>query len=190
MLSLREEPAGRRRSAYVGRPRIESDRLVLRAFESTDAEAIYRGVNDYDVVKNLARAPWPYRLGDAEDYVAHVQVLDPAVSQPFAVVHREHGLIGAAGFHGEANEPFPTFGYWIARPHWNQGYGSEAAAMALVWAGEDWGKRAVHASHFLENVASGRALIKAGMLYTGVVEPAPSLSRGHNVLARKMIWLA
>jgi RimJ/RimL family protein N-acetyltransferase len=170
--------------------RIETDRLVLRTPRDGDAAAIYQGINDFDVVRMLTRAPWPYRHEDAEAFIARCGTADPARDRPLAIEHREHGVIGITGFHTADGEPFPEVGYWLARDHWGHGYASEAAAAALGWAREGWGKRAVAAGHFVENAASGRVLVKAGMLYTGVVEPQHSLARGEAVPSRKMIWLA
>jgi len=169
--------------------RIETDRLVLRPPGSGDAASIYEGINDFDVVRMLARAPWPYTLEDAEAFLVRVAGGDPATERPMSIIHRDHGLIGVCGFHSDDGEPFPELGYWLARSHWGRGYASEAATAALRWARDEWGKRVVRASHFIENAASGRVLIKAGMLYTGVVEPMHSVARGEAAPARKLIWL-
>ena len=131
--------------------RIETDRLVLRTPRPADAAAIYQGINDFDVVRMLARAPWPYRPEDADAFVARCGAADPARDRPLAIEHRQHGVIGMTGFNSEEGEPFPDFGYWIARDHWGQGYATEAANAALVWAREGWGRRAVRAGHFVEN---------------------------------------
>jgi RimJ/RimL family protein N-acetyltransferase len=170
--------------------RIETDRLVLRPVQAGDAAAIHAGINDYAIVSMLANAPWPYGPEDAEAFVASMEMRDRAREQPLAIEHRREGLIGVTGFHASKDEAFPELGYWVARDHWGQGYASEAASAALIWAQEGWGKRAVRASHFVENRASARVLVKAGMLYTGVVAPLYSKARGEAVPSRKMIWLA
>jgi RimJ/RimL family protein N-acetyltransferase len=170
--------------------RIETDRLILRAPGPGDAKAIYQGINDFDVVSMLSRAPWPYRLEDAETFLARIPERDPATERPLSIIHRVHGLIGGCGFHSDAGTPFPELGYWLAKAHWGRGYASEATVAALKWARDGWGKRAIRASHFVENPASGRVLIKAGMLYTGVVEPLHCAARGEDMPARKLIWLA
>jgi len=170
--------------------RIETDRLVLRTPELGDAAAIYQGINDFDVVRMLSRAPWPYLPDHADAYVARCQTADPSRDRPLAIVHREHGLIGMTGFHSDEGELFPEVGYWLARDHWGQGYATEAANAALLWAREGWGRRAIRAGHFVENQASGRVLVKAGMLYTGVVMPRQCEARGEAVPSREMIWLA
>jgi len=169
---------------------IETDRLILRTPRPGDALAIYQGISDFDVVRMLSRAPWPYRVADAEDFLARLDGRDPSKERPMAIVHRKHGLIGGCGFHSDDDAPFPELGYWVARAHWGQGYASEAAAAALSWAGEGWGKRAVRAAHFVENPASGRVLIKVGMLYTGVVEALQCVARGADLPARRLTWLA
>jgi RimJ/RimL family protein N-acetyltransferase len=170
--------------------RIETDRLILRPPRPEDAKAIHAGIADFDVVRMLANAPWPYRLEDAERWLATHPAKDPAREQPLAIEHRQHGLIGMSSFHATSGDPFPEIGYWVARAHWGQGYASEATSAALVWAHEGWGKRAVRSGHFVENAASGRVLVKAGMLYTGEVSPTFCEARGEAVPSRKMIWLA
>ncbi len=169
---------------------IRTDRLVLRAPRPGDAAAIYQGINDFDIVRMLGNAPWPYLPSHADEYVALCAARDPATHRPLAIEHREHGVIGMTGFYPAEAAPFPEIGYWLARPHWGAGYATEAINAALVWAHEGWGKRAVAANHFLENDASGRVLVKAGMLYTGVVRPVHCLARGEAVPSREMIWLA
>lgn len=169
---------------------ITTDRLTIRPPTPGDASAIFHGLNDYEVVKNLGRAPWPYRPEDAESFVARAPLRDPAKERPLSIFHRQHGLIGGTGFHAGEGEPFSEAGIWLARPHWGKGYASEALSAVLGWASGAWGKRAIRAGHFVENEASGRALSRAGMLYTGGVEPLHCLARGEHLPARKMIWLA
>ncbi len=170
--------------------RIETDRLILRPPQPGDEAAIYKGIADYDVVRMLARAPWPYLPEHAEQYVARTATRDPAHDRPLAIVHRTHGLIGMSGLHSNEGERLPEIGYWLARDHWGHGYATEATSAALVWARDGWGKRAVTSGHFVENAVSGRVLVKCGMLYTGVVAPQHCEARAEPVPSRKMIWLA
>jgi len=176
--------------SYQIEARIETERLILRPPRISDAERIAELIADYDIVKMLARAPWPYTVQDARAFVSRVGDLDPAFDRPLTIEHREHGVIGSTGFHTTAESLFPEVGYWIARDHWGQGYATEATTAALGWARDVWGKRAVASGHFADNAASARVLDKAGFLYTGDVVARESLARGALAATRMMIWLA
>lgn len=45
-----------------------TQRLFLRPVFPEDWEAIFVGIADEGVVRNLARAPWPYRADDARHF--------------------------------------------------------------------------------------------------------------------------
>ena len=118
-----------------------------------------------------------------------MQRLDAAREAVFAIEHRDHGLVGVLGFHGQS--PLgPEIGYWLGRPFWGQGLATEAATAALTWAREQWRRRVVVSGHFADNPASGRVLEKAGFLYTGEVQPRHSRARGRPAATRMMVWLA
>ena len=171
-------------------PRIETDRLILRPPRAEDAPRIAEQIGDYDVVRMLSRVPWPYRLEDADAYLATIEARDVSRDQPLAIEHRQHGLIGMSGFHTPPGALYPEVGYWLGREHWGQGYATETTTHALIWAHRDWGKRAIGSGHFVENETSGRVLIKCGFLYTGEVAPRLALARGEDALTRMMVWLA
>ena len=167
------------------RPAIGTDRLILRGPVMADAPAIAELANDLSVAGMVARMPYPYRLADAEAFLGR----EPAPgSVEFAVEHRQFGLIGMLGF--DVRKGRPQVGYWLGRPFWGRGYATEALTAALRWARADWRRNVVWAGHFADNKASGQVLVKAGFLYTGVVEPRHCLARGEAVATRMMVWLA
>ena len=47
-----------------------TERLLLRPGWAEDAPELARAIADEQVVRNLATAPWPYRLEDAEAFLA------------------------------------------------------------------------------------------------------------------------
>lgn len=156
-----------------------SERLLLRPIWPEDWQALLAGIADEGVVRNLARAPWPYREQDARDFAAlpaeplHPRFLITRAADAEAVGCIGLGPAGDAANDGEALE----LGYWIARPHWGQGYATEAGAAVLEMAAT-LGHRELAASHFLDNPASGRVLRKLGFEPTGRVEPRWSCGRG------------
>ena len=54
-----------------------TERLLLRPGWAEDAPALARAIADETVVRNLATAPWPYSLEDAEAFLASPR--DPAM---------------------------------------------------------------------------------------------------------------
>jgi RimJ/RimL family protein N-acetyltransferase len=154
-----------------------TDRLLLRPGWPEDAQDLYRAVADEGIVRNLASAPWPYGLADAEAFLA----TERGPSEPsFLIFRRTDGapqLIGTIGL-GRRPDGELEFGYWIARDHWGRGYATEAGEAVLAMARHGLGIGKLHAGHFLDNPASGRVLEKLGFSPTGVTLPRYSAGRG------------
>jgi len=151
-----------------------TERLFLRPAWPEDWAAVLGGIADEDVVKNLARAPWPYGPAEARDFVSRGQ--DPCRPSFLLVRTADGRAIGGAGL-GE-HEGQPELGYWIARPSWGQGYATEAGGGVLEIA-RLLGHERVYAGHFTDNPASGRVLRKLGFVPTGQVTARMSCARGH-----------
>ena len=132
-----------------------TERLLLRPGWAEDAPALYQAIADERIVRNLASAPWAYRLADAEAFLATER--DPSLPA-FLIFRRTCAapeLAGSVGF-GRRPDGQVEFGYWIARKHWGKGYATEAGRAALDAARDSLRLSLVHGSHFLDNPASGR----------------------------------
>jgi RimJ/RimL family protein N-acetyltransferase len=157
-------------------------RLLLRPGFPEDAPAVAAAMSEKRVVRNLANAPWPYTIRDAEAFLA--QPKDPVLPS-FLIVERTGGaplLVGACGL---ARRPSGAveLGYWIARPHWGRGLATESCR-ALVDIARTLRLPALEAGHFIDNPASGRVLEKLGFRPTGLIAPRLSCARGEQVPAR------
>lgn len=154
---------------------IRSERLFLRPGWPEEWEDLLALINDEEVVRNLASAPWPYTADDARAFAARSQerlLPNFFVTLPGADGARLVGNVGLSLVDGEV-----SLGYWIGRPFWGQGYATEAAR-ALLSLAKALGHRRVVASHFVDNPASGRVLRKLGFCPTGEVTDRYSLGRG------------
>lgn len=160
-----------------------TERLLLRPGWLEDAPALFEGIRDEGIVRNLASAPWPYTLADAESFLR----TEREPGEPcFLIFLRTAGdplLVGTVGF-GRRPSGETEFGYWIARPHWGRGYATEAGRAALDHAREGLRIPRVSAGHFTDNPASGRVLEKLGFRPTGVVAPRYSAGRGEAAPCR------
>ncbi len=155
-----------------------TERLLLRPSWPEDAHELYRAIADKGIVRNLARAPWPYTEDEAERFAA----LEHSETYPtFLLMQRTDGaprLVGACGLGERDGEA--ELGYWISRPYWGLGYASEAAK-AVVAVAKAIGHERLIAGHFTDNPASGHVLRKLRFSPTGKTELRYSLGRGQPV---------
>ncbi len=154
-------------------------RLLLRPGWMEDDVALTLAINDPAILRNLSRAPAPYGLNDAQDFLALPQ--HPRMPRLLAFT-RTHGaprLIGGCGVHLN-EEGAPELGYWIARPYWGLGFATEAARAVLGMARAN-GVTDIRAAHFIDNPASGNVLRKLGFRFTGQVERRHSRGRSATV---------
>ena len=159
-----------------------TERLLLRPGWAEDAPALAQAIADEAIVRNLATAPWPFALRDAEAFLAAPR--DP-VYPSFLIFERTAAapaLVGACGL-GRRPSGAVELGYWIARDSWNQGFATEAGR-ALLDIAEALGLPQLEASFFIDNPASGRVLEKLGFAPTGLSAPRYSCARGQDAVAR------
>jgi RimJ/RimL family protein N-acetyltransferase len=168
-----------------------SARLLLRPIWPEDWRGVHRGIADEGVVRNLARAPWPYSEEDARRFAEREE--NPKYPRFLVTRAADAQILGCVGFneasptdHAEASggrdAPAVELGYWIARLFWGQGFATEAGAAALAVA-RALGHRHAVASHFLDNPASGRVLAKLGFEPTGRIVMHASCGRGEEAPA-------
>ncbi len=157
-----------------------SERLLLRPIWPEDWQGVHTGIADQGIVRNLARAPWPYSEEDAREFTA--LPIDPMYPRFLVTRARDATVVGCIGIDlppAEDGEGAGTIevGYWIARPYWGQGYATEAGRAVLSVA-RMLGYSRVIGSHFLDNPASGKVLRKLGFEATGRVVERHSCGRG------------
>ena len=159
-------------------------RLLLRPGFPEDAPALAAAIADEAIARNLANVPWPYRMRDAEAFLASPR--DPVLPS-LLIFERTDGapqLAGCCGL-GRRSSGAVEMGYWIARPYWGRGYATESCA-ALIDIARTLGLPRLEGSHFVDNPASARVLEKLGFEPVGIIAPRLSCARGAEVPARLM----
>lgn len=113
-------------------PTLESERLILRPFELSDASKVqcYAGSRE---VAELATIPHPYPDGMAEDWIrSHEQMYADRQRLTLAIEEKESGrFIGAMTLHLELDHDRAEIGYWVGSPYWGNGFCTEAGSASL-----------------------------------------------------------
>ncbi|MEO0448813.1 MAG: GNAT family N-acetyltransferase [Pseudomonadota bacterium] len=149
---------------------LRTQRLILRPPLPNDVRQIAERIGQKDVAWNLGRAPFPYQIADAEEWLERVPkgwVEDTAYV--FLLTRPEEGVMGCVGLDLKPMDVW-EIGYWLAKPWWGQGYITEATQAVMTWAEETMTIRQFASGHFTDNPASGRVLEKLGFKAVGEVE--------------------
>lgn len=156
-------------------PRIETQRLILRPLAPSDAPAIQRHFNNWNVIKTLAMVvPWPYPEDGAESFIKREldKIAAGEESYQWVLVLRagDGEAIGNINFRPRADGRKGNRGFWLAEPYWNCGLMTEAIAAVNDFAFLTLGLDHFHVCNAPSNVASRRVKQKTGAEFVGFVE--------------------
>ena len=140
---------------------MKSNRLSYRTLDYSDAARITELAGDWDVARMTARIPYPYSLTQAHHWIGSLED-----GEFVRVVELDGKLIGAVGYNPNADGSL-EIGYWIGRPWWGNGYGTEAAEALMNYCFTELGVARLTCCHFVDNVASARIIKKLGFRLMG-----------------------
>lgn len=145
---------------------IETKRLILRAFESTekDIAALYEILADEEVNTYLPWFPLKSQKEVLDFYHERIakRNCSPEEGFYFAICFKEENRpIGYVTVSGEGNH---DFGYGVRKDFWNQGVTTEAAAAVIDFL-RNQGWSYITATHDINNPASGAVMKKLGLTY-------------------------
>ena len=152
-------------------PTLRTPRLSLRPFHPGDAPRVRELAGDFEIADGTLTIPHPYPEGAAESWIA---TLGPAWERGESVVmamvpHGESLPAGAVGLEISRAHRRGELGYWVGRPFWGRGLGTEAARAVAALALGELGLQRVTAHHLSRNPASGAVMRKLGMRHEGTL---------------------
>lgn len=150
---------------------IITDRLVLRLFQESDAPAVTRMCNNYNLYKSTLNLPYPYSIEDALGWIAlHQENYKSDRFYEFAVTDKESGeLYGAVALSNNQKFSNGEIAYWIGEEFWGKGFATEAAQAVVDFAFRVKAYHKVYARYFISNPASGKVMQKLGMKEEGIL---------------------
>ena len=154
---------------------IVTERLILRPWQESDAESLYK----------YARDP---AIGPIAGWPPHTSVEDSLN------VIRSAGIMSGEGLHSaEMKADEGEIGYWIGRPYWGQGLIPEAVRCLLQRCFEDLGMSAVWCGYYDGNTKSRRVMDKCGFRFhhteEGNTSPLGDIRTEHFMRITKEEWL-
>jgi hypothetical protein len=162
-------PLAKKMLAITSFPRMElqTERLLLRPWNDSDAEDLYEYAKDQRVGPI---AGWPAHTSEENSR----EIIRDVLSAPetYAVVLKQNGRpIGSIGLMigAQSNIGLPDdeceVGYWIGVPYWGQGLIPEAVRELQRHAFDDLGMQKIWCGYFDGNVKSKRVQEKCGFWY-------------------------
>lgn len=145
----------------------ETERLVLRPWEESDAESLYEYAKDPEVGPI---AGWPVHTSVEESKNIIREVL--SAEGTYAVCLKEDrkaigsvGLIKPMQSHVKLGEDEIEIGYWIGVPFWGRGLIPEAVRRIQEYAFEELGYNAMWCGYYDGNIKSKRCQEKCGFRF-------------------------
>jgi RimJ/RimL family protein N-acetyltransferase len=172
---------------------LETGRLILRRWEARDL-APFAALNaDPEVAAHFVR---PLRRAESDGLVARLRDRWEAEGIAFGVAERKAdgaflGMVGLARIRFDVPGPFDgcvEVGWRLARPHWGQGYATEAARAWLAHGFGVMGLGEIIAFTAVANTRSQAVMVRLGMRRDpGRDFEHPALAAGHP-LRRHLVY--
>jgi ribosomal-protein-alanine N-acetyltransferase len=166
---------------HKGTVTLETERLILRRFEISDADAMFRNwASDPEVTKYLT---WPTHTSpDVSKAVisSWIGLYSNDNHYSWAIVLKELGEpIGSIAAVKQAPETdMVHIGYCIGRAWWHKGYTSEALCRLVKFFFEEVGANRIESRHDPRNPNSGKVMQKAGLKYEGTLRQSDKNNQG------------
>lgn len=149
---------------------LRGETITLRGLRVSDAEDLYRNVNDPEIGRTSS-IPYPYPgVEGARFFIQQTwhtwkesKGVDLGITLPSS--DQVIGMVGM--FEISRNYRSAEIGYWVGRDHWGHGYATEGANLMIRYGFEVLGFNRIQAVCFDFNPRSARVLEKAGMRFEG-----------------------
>lgn len=146
---------------------LETERLILRPWEESDAEDLYRYASDPDIGP-IAGWPPHQSVDESRDVIKNVLNGEEA----YAICLKEDGkVIGAIALMLNGHTDMTKrddeceLGYWLGKPFWGRGIMPEAAREIIRHGFEDIGMTKIWCGYYEGNTKSKRVQEKTGFRY-------------------------
>ena len=157
---------------HIGTLTIETERLNLRRFKLSDADAMFKNYTNSEKVCEFLTWQPHEKIENTIEYLEYILPLYEKLSTyRWAIELKETGeVIGAIDVIDSIDDKRRCeLGWVLGDKYWGKGYMPEAAKAVIKYL-FDVGYLRVQAIHDVANPKSGRVMEKAGMTYEGILK--------------------
>lgn len=153
---------------------LETDRLLLRAWKTADADLLYEYAKD-ERIGNWCGFPAHKSVEESQNIIKNVLMCD----ENYAVeLKEENKFVGNVSLKLGDNASFiesddeAEIGYWVACPFWGRGIIPEATSELIRHAFEDLKIKTLWCGYYDGNNNSKRAMEKCGFKFHHIIRDA------------------
>lgn len=155
---------------HRGTQTLHTDRLTLRRFTIDDAQAMYDSwASDPEVTWYLSWEPHPDVDITREVLRTWLERYAEDGYYNWLITMQGEAIGTIAVVRASERDERAEIGYCIGRKHWGQGIMTEALQCVLGFLFDEVGLHRVYLRHDVENIASGRVMIKNGLVREAVL---------------------
>lgn len=163
---------------------LETERLILRRMESTDAEDMFKNYCSNDNVSKYVCWNTHKSLEDTKTYVNNVAI--PENNEEYnlkwvLVLKETNEVIGCIDAHrADLKKKSIMLGWCLSESYWGQGLMPEAGKVVRDYL-FSLGFVRIWAYHNIENPKSGRVMAKIGMTHEGTLRKVDLDNKGNLI---------
>jgi RimJ/RimL family protein N-acetyltransferase len=159
----------------VDTPTLQTSRLILRPIALSDAPAVQRYFNNWNIIQHLASVvPWPYPDDGAETFIrlqlGKIAAGEEIYNWVLTLRPGDGEAIGNIHFRPWSDSPKGNRGFWLAESYWKQGLMTEAVASVNDFAFHTLDVESFYVCNAATNEASRRVKQKTGAEFAGYIE--------------------
>jgi len=144
--------------------------FLLRPWTVNDLESLVSFANNYEIAKNMNdQFPHPYTVEDGKAFIAMASKTAP---YNILAIEIDGAAAGGIGIHPQAGieRKNAELGYWLAQPYWGKGIITQAIIEMVAYGFKNFDIGRIYARPFASNIASQKALQKAGFVLEAKLE--------------------
>ena len=162
-------------------PTLETERLILRPITLDDAPAIQRYFNNWEIIKYISNAPWPYPDDGALTHICNSVLPDVKLGNwhvwAITIKRGDGECIGLINYRLKANNN-DNRGFWLAVPYHGQGLMTEAVLVVNEFVFNTLGIDSFKTRNVKGNIGSHRIKVKTGGCIIGEIKE--EMENGHT----------